>query len=303
MKTSSRNRTIVLEDSERRHFEIQMMNQENEREENQIFLGDALEVLARLPEKSVDLLVTDPPYNMTKFYNGRKFSRTNAKEYEEWLRSWISLLPRILKETASLYVCTEWQSSSSVEQVLRENFIVRNRITWEREKGRGAKENWKNVSEDIWFCTVSDNYAFNRDAVRLKRRVIAPYRDNFGEPKDWEEKNGVRYRETSPSNLWTDITVPFWSMPENTNHPTQKPEKLIAKLILASSNQGDLVLDPFSGSGTTPVVAQKLGRHFLGIEREKEYVMLALKRLKTAKREKSIQGFHDGCFWERNSGK
>ncbi|MDR1760473.1 MAG: hypothetical protein LBR60_08120 [Fibrobacter sp.] len=302
-KPSSRNRTVVLSDSERSIFENKLRERFADPQENAVIWGDALEVLKQLPDHSVDLVVTDPPYNMTKLYNGRKFAKTNAVEYETWLRSWVELLPRVLKETASVYVCTEWQSSGSVERVLREFFIVRNRITWEREKGRGAKENWKNASEDIWFCTVSDQFTFNLDAVRLKRKVIAPYRDKTGTPKDWNETEGEKFRETSPSNLWTDITVPFWSMSENTNHPTQKPEKLIAKLILASSNEHDLVLDPFAGSGTTPVTAFKLGRRFWGIEREKEYAMLALKRLNSAESDKSIQGFQDGVFWERNSGK
>jgi site-specific DNA-methyltransferase (adenine-specific) len=178
---------------------------------------------------------------------------------------------------------------------------VRNRITWEREKGRGAKKNWKNNTEDIWFCTVGDEYTFNVDAVKIKRRVIAPYRNQSGEPKDWNETENGNYRLTFPSNLWSDITVPFWSMPENTNHPTQKPEKLIAKLVLASSNLGDIVFDPFLGSGTSAVVAKKLGRRYGGIELNKEYCCWILKRLQLAESDTRIQGYADGVFWERNS--
>ena len=106
---------------------------------------------------------------------------------------------------------------------------------------------------------------------------------------------------THPSNVWTDITVPFWSMPENTDHPTQKPEKLIAKLILASSRAGDFVFDPFVGSGTTAVVARKLQRHFCGVDDNEEYLCWALKRLLRANQETDIQGYADGVFWERNS--
>jgi len=108
-------------------------------------------------------------------------------------------------------------------------------------------------------------------------------------------------RLTYPSNIWTDISVPFWSMSENTNHPTQKPEKLIAKLILASSNPDDLIFDPFVGSGTTAVTAKKLGRRFIGIEREKEYAALACKRLEMAEHNSSIQGFENGIFKARNT--
>ncbi len=152
-------------------------------------------------------------------------------------------------------MCCDWFSSDAVRRVLERHFIIRNRITWEREKGRGAKTNWKNCSEDIWFCTVSDDYYFNVEAVKMKRRVLAPYKLQ-GQPKDWMETEDGNYRLTHPSNLWTDISVPFWSMPENTDHPAQKPEKLMAKLILASSQPGDFVFDPFLGSGTTCVTAK-----------------------------------------------
>lgn len=207
----------------------------------------------------------------------------------------------MLKPTASVYICSDWSTSPAVYEVAAEHLVVRNRITWEREKGRGALSNWKNCSEDIWFCTVGEQYTFNLDAVKLKRRIIAPYRLHDGKPKGWYENIDGQYRFTSPSNLWTDITVPFWSMPENTDHPTQKPEKLMAKIVLASSNPGELVLDPFLGSGTTSVVAKKLGRHYVGIEIEEDYCLLAEKRLILANRSKTIQGYDGAVFLERNT--
>lgn len=200
-----------------------------------------------------------------------------------------------------MYICGDWLSSYSIFAVASKYFKIRNRITWEREKGRGAKSNWKNSSEDIWFCTLSDQYIFNVDQVKLKKQVIAPYRDHAGKPKDWDDNEDGKYRLTHPSNLWTDLTVPFWSMPENTDHPTQKPEKLLAKIILASSAEGDVVLDPFLGSGTTSVVAKKLNRRYVGIELDQTYCCLAEKRLALAETDCSIQGYHDQVFWERNS--
>ena len=179
-------------------------------------------------------------------------------------------------------------------------FQLRNRITWEREKGRGANKNWKNAAEDVWFFTNSDDYVFNLESVKTKRKVLAPYTEN-GLPKDWEKLEDGNFRLTAPSNLWTDLTVPFWSMPENTTHPTQKPEKLLAKIILASTNEKDLILDPFLGSGTTAVVAKKLNRRFVGIEADENYCLLAEKRLALAEADKKIQGFSDGVFWERNA--
>jgi len=254
-----------------------------------------------LPAGFVDLLILDPPYNLTKNYNGHIFRSREADDYIAWFGRILSSLLPLLRPKASLYVCSDWQTSNLVFPVLDKHLHVRNRITWEREKGRGAKTNWKNNTEDIWFCTVGDDYCFNVDEVKLKRRVIAPYRSDDGKPKDWEESKNGKYRLTHPSNLWSDITIPFWSMPENTDHPTQKPEKLIAKLVLASSNSGDFVFDPFLGSGTTAVVARKLNRRFCGIELNREYCCWAAKRLSRAEPDASIQGYADGVFWERNS--
>lgn len=262
---------------------------------------DIDDVLPFLPSRFVDLLILDPPYNLTKNYNGHVFRSREAEDYIAWFDRTLAGLLRLLRRTASLYVCSDWNTSNLIFPVLDKYLHVRNRITWEREKGRGAKANWKNNTEDIWFCTVGDEYSFNVDAVKLKRRVIAPYRTDDGKPKDWEESKIGNYRLTHPSNLWSDVTIPFWSMPENTDHPTQKPEKLIAKLVLASSNQDDFIFDPFVGSGTTAVVARKLGRRFCAIELNREYCCWAAKRLTQAETDPSIQGYSNGVFWERNS--
>lgn len=262
-------------------------------------LGDTFKVCPHLPEKSVDLIIADPPYNLRKTYGTTTFSKKKAEEYEDFTRKWLSAVKPLLKDNGSIYVCCDWESSLIIGRVLGEFFTVRNRITWQREKGRGAKANWKNGMEDIWFATNSDKYTFNLNAVKVRRRVLAPYRVE-GSPKDWEESSEGKYRDTCPSNFWDDITVPFWSMPENTAHPTQKPEKLIAKLILASSHKGDAVFDPFSGSGTTLTVAKKLGRHYLGIEKEKQYCIWTEYRLEKADENKEIQGLKNGIFLERN---
>ncbi|MEL6161561.1 MAG: site-specific DNA-methyltransferase [Cyanobacteria bacterium J06627_32] len=262
---------------------------------------DVFAALPHLPSQFVDLLIVDPPYNRKKDFNGVTFQARTCDAYQDWLNSWLPQLPRLLKPTASIYMCCDWQSSNAIYQIFAQHFQVRNRITWEREKGRGAKHNWKNASEDIWFGTVSDDYTFNVDAVKVQRRVRAPYRDRTGQPKDWAETQQGNFRATHPSNLWTDISIPFWSMPENTDHPTQKPEKLIAKMILASSHPGDVVFDPFLGSGTTSVVAKKLGRRYVGIEREQLYCCWAQKRLALAAQDGAIQGYTDGYFWERNT--
>lgn len=260
-----------------------------------------MDVIRWLPNGFVDLLILDPPYNLTKRFNRQINRQRSLSEYSQWFESWLAPLVKVLKPSASIYLCGDWRMSSVLQTLASQFFTLRNRITWEREKGRGARHNWKNCSEDIWFCTVSDHYYFDADAVKLKRRVMAPYTDRNGKPKDWDQTRSGNFRLTAPSNLWTDITVPFWSMPENTDHPTQKPEKLIAKLILASCPEGGVVLDPFVGSGTTSVVAKKLNRQYVGIEIDPYYACLAEKRLDRATSDRHIQGYADQLFWERNS--
>lgn len=300
-----RNRTLTVSENEKSILIGKTISLErpstHEEIENKLIHQDLFSCIDFLPDSFIDLLIADPPYNLNKQFGNNKFSKICSDSYEQWLDSWVAKIYRCLKNNASIYVCCDWQSSKSVQVVLEKHFIVRNRITWEREKGRGAAANWKNCSEDIWFCTVSKDYFFDVEAVKLKRKVIAPYRDNNGAPKDWQEDSNGNYRLTHPSNLWTDISIPFWSMPENTDHPTQKPEKLIAKLILASSRPNDFVFDPFFGSGTACVAAKKLGRRFSGVEQESEYCQMAIKRLIRAESDNTIQGYHNGYFWERNS--
>jgi site-specific DNA-methyltransferase (adenine-specific) len=268
---------------------------------NRTIVGNCFDAFEALPEANVDLLILDPPYNLTKKFGDNMFSRMPVPDYTGWLRRLFVSVTPLLKPTATVYICGDWLTSASIFAAASECFIVRNRITWEREKGRGALANWKHASEDIWFCTVSDCFTFNVDAVKLRRLVTAPYRDAAGRPKDWLETDGGNFRDTHPSNLWTDVTVPFWSMPENTDHPTQKSEKLIARLVLASSNPGDVVFDPFLGSGTSSVVARKLGRRYCGIEIDERYALLAEKRLLLAETDRTIQGYRDRVFWERNT--
>ncbi len=301
---SPRNRTIDMTAEEGAEYLERCIRPDlplrEEELRNRTVFGDSFEVLPLLPAKCVDLLIADPPYNLEKTYGSSSFHRMKEEEYEAFTNAWLDAVTPALKEDASIYVCCDWSTSLLIGPILKRRFCLRSRITWQREKGRGAKRNWKNGMEDIWFATVSDKYTFHVDAVRQRRRILAPYREN-GEPKDWEETGEGRFRDSCPSNFWDDITVPYWSMPENTAHPAQKPEKLLAKLILASSDPGDLVLDPFLGSGSTSVAAAKLGRDYLGIEQEAQYCAWAEKRLEQARKDPSIQGYEDGVFWERNT--
>lgn len=302
---ASRNRTLTVSDEERESLMNNIISK-NDLITGQSFLdrtinGDTMEILPLLPDESADLIIIDPPYNLTKNFHGNTFAARTQQEYIDYLQQWLPKVVKKLKKDGSLYLCGDWRCTAAMQQVLSQNLFILNRITWQREKGRGALSNWKNSMEDIWFAVKDpNNYFFNVEAVKMRRQVIAPYRVN-GKPKDWEETESGNFRMTYPSNFWDDISVPFWSMPENTDHPTQKPEKLIAKLILASSKEGDIVFDPFIGSGTTSVVAKKLGRHYCGIEQNTEYCCWAEKRLLLAETDHSIQGYKDGVFWERNT--
>lgn len=302
---AGRNRTITISNEERERLKekvITLNDVVSTGSTTDVTINaNLLDALPLLPDEFADLIIIDPPYNLNKNFNGNKFSARSQNAYLDFLESWFPQVCRKLKPTGSLYLCGDWKCTSALQTVMERELTVLNRITWQREKGRGAKANWKNGMEDIWFGVKnSEDYYFNVEAVKQKRRVIAPYRQD-GQPKDWEEGEEGNFRLTYPSNFWDDISIPFWSMPENTDHPTQKPEKLYAKLILASSRPGEIVFDPFLGSGTASVTAKKLGRHWCGIEMNEEYCLLAEKRLELADTDKSIQGYSDGVFWERNT--
>lgn len=315
MKTKNRaknNRTLTLSEEEINQFSGNIVSVQNLKDNflqnnndfisNKTIHGELLEALPYIPNEFADLIIIDPPYNLSKNFNGYKFQARSNEEFEIYLESWFSEVVKKLKPNGSLYLCGDWKCTANLQKVLEKHLVILNRITWQREKGRGATSNWKNSMEDIWFAVKNPkDYYFDVEAVKQKRRVIAPYKEN-GKPKDWISESEGNFRLTYPSNFWDDISVPFWSMPENTDHPTQKPEKLYAKLILASSKPGDIVFDPFLGSGTASVVAKKLGRNYCGIEMNNEYCLFAEKRLYLAETEKSIQGYKDGVFWERNSG-
>ncbi len=248
-----------------------------------------------LDDSSVDLVFTDPPYFITS--NDWDKQWKNKEEYINWSREWIQLAYNKLKPNGSIYVCISWHYSGYIQQLLEEvGFHIKNRITWKRDKGRGSKTNFKNIHEDIWFCTKSKkDYCFNIDDIMVKKKVIAPYRDKDGNPKDWFiDENFEKIRYTHPGNLWDEFCVPYWSMhevrsyakskrePNNKfqKHPTQKPKSLIKKCILASSNQNDIILDLFGGSGSTAIAAKELKRDYILFETNTEYINITETRLK-----------------------
>lgn len=264
-----------------------------------LYQKDCLESKLLIKEKSVDLFFLDPPYFIRSM--SWDSSWDSNEDYYAWCKEWISLCYSQLKEKGSAYICCQWQHSGSLQKILEDSgFFVQNRITWKRDKGRGAKTNFKQMHEDIWFVTKSKNdYTFNIDDVKIKKKVIAPYRDEKGNPKDWwiDEESGEKTRLTFPGNLWDDFVVPFWSCkevrsyafskksPENVleKHPTQKPKDLVKRCILASSREGDLIVDYFGGSGTTLLAAKELNRNCIIFEKEDSYISAIETRLKNEK--------------------
>lgn len=301
---ASMNRTITLTEEERYTYKDYISNK-FKLNENSVICGDFFEINSQIPDKYVDLILIDPPYNITKKYGENTFKAMSDDEYFNYVLKIFKHCLRVLKDNGTMYVCGDWKTSYIQRKALeylenQEMCDVINRITWSRDKGRGANNNWKNNIEDIYMVVKDkNNYTFNIDAVKMKKTVLAPYKDKNGNNKDWQDDGEGAYRMTCPSNIWFDITVPFWSMAENTDHPTQKSEKLYAKLILASSNKNDIVYEPFAGVFTGCVTAQKLERNWFGVEYENEYCLLGQKRLCLAKINNTIQGYEDGVFRDK----
>ena len=301
---ASMNRTITLSDDERKTYQ-DYISDHFELNENSVICGDFAKINNQIPDEYFDLILLDPPYNLTKKYGETIFKSMSDAEYIEYILFILKECLKKLKPSGTMYVCGDWKTSylqrKALEHCEDEMLCdVINRITWSRDKGRGSEKNWKNNIEDIYMVVKSkDQYTFNINDVKIRKTVLATYRDKNGKNKDWEETEEGKFRMTCPSNIWFDITVPFWSMAENTDHPTQKSEKLYAKLILASSNKGDNIYEPFAGVFTGCVTAAKLGRNWVGVEFENEYCLLGQKRLVLAEINKNIQGYENGIFRDK----
>jgi len=185
-KRAPRNRTITLDDAEHDRLRCQLVAGPDvgKGTVDATLIGDCFDVAARLTPASVDMLFLDPPYNLNKRFGERSFTKKPVEQYTEWLAGVLDTFIPTVKPDGTVYICGDWHTSASIFAAASERLNVRNRITWEREKGRGAKTTWKNSSEDIRFCTVGDSYTFNVDQVKVRRKVIAPYRNGDGTPKD-----------------------------------------------------------------------------------------------------------------------
>jgi len=241
-----------------------------------IYHGDALMVLTKIPDASVDLIFVDPPYNIGKNFAGKKDKWRTDNEYLEWSYRWIDQCIDKLKPSGSLYLMTSTQFMPYFDIHVRDRVTILSRIIWSYDSsGVQAKNYFGSMYEPILYCVKDkNNYTFNANDILVEaktgaKRKLIDYRKNPPQPYKSEKV---------PGNVW-DFARVRYRMEEYENHPTQKPVSLLERIIKASSNEGDVVLDPFCGTFTTCFVAQKLNRHFIGIEIQEDYFKIGLRRL------------------------
>jgi len=239
--------------------------------------GDSLKALAEyVPDRSVDLIFADPPYNIGKNFNGRKDLWPSDADYLAWCYQWLELCIQKLKSTGSLYVMTATQNMPHFDIFLRERLVILSRIVWAYDSsGVQSRKYFGSLYEPILFCVKdNNNYTFNSGDILVEARTGATRK-----LIDYRKSTPAVYNSKKvPGNVWQIPRVRY-RMDEYEKHPTQKPMALLERIILASSNKGDVVLDPFSGTFTTSAVAKNLGRNSIGIEIDEEYMKIGLRRL------------------------
>ncbi len=248
-----------------------------ENKDHKIFFGDAIAVLSNgIPDKSVDLIFTDPPYNIGKSFNGRKEKWESEEAYLAWCYKWLDLCLSKLKDHGSFYLMAATQNMPFFDLYLRDRLDILSRIVWHYDSsGVQARSYYGSLYEPILFGVKDkNNYTFNADNILVEAKTGAQRR-----LIDYRKSEPAIYNTKKiPGNVWEFPRVRY-RMEEYENHPTQKPTALLERIILASSNPGEVVLDPFSGTFTTSFVAENLSRKSLGVEIEEEYVKIGLRRL------------------------
>jgi adenine-specific DNA-methyltransferase len=242
-----------------------------------IFNGDCLEVMRdTVPDDSVELIFADPPYNIGKSFGGFKDKWPSDEDYAEWCYGWLALCLRKLSRKGSMYVMTSTQAVPYLDLWLRKRCTVLSRIVWHYDSsGVQARRYYGSMYEPILFCAKDPkSYTFNSESIEVEARTGA-----VRKLIDYRKATPAPYKTTKiPGNVWYFARVRY-RMDEYEEHPSQKPEALLDRIIKASSNPGDLVLDPFAGTFTTCAVAQRLGRKSIGIEQERGYFKIGARRL------------------------
>ena len=244
--------------------------------EHQIFHGDAIEALNMIEDGSIDLIFADPPYNIGKDFAGVKDKWKTDEDYLNWCYQWLELCIKKLKPNGAFYVMTSTQFMPYFDIFIRKHMTILSRIVWSYDSsGVQAKKYFGSMYEPILYCVKDKNhYTFNSDDILVEAktgstRKLIDYRKDPPQPYNTKK---------IPGNVW-DFPRVRYRMDEYENHPTQKPIALLERIVLASSNIGDTVLDPFSGTFTTGYVAKLLKRKSISIEIQEEYVKIGLRRL------------------------
>ena len=241
-----------------------------ETENGILYNGDCLEVMKKFPKESIDLVLTDPPYNI----NIDKWDIIN--NYLEWFNNLCIEWKRLLKNDGSIYSFSGYTYGAELKLIFFKHFIYRNWIIWYRA-GRGNYPNYTNAYEFIFFGSKSKKYKFNK----MKEKTYMKHKYGFKNIKEYKDERGW-YRYRNLTNIWNIPSI-VGNNPIKTKHKSQKPEKLIEIPIKCSSNENNIILDSFLGSGTTAVACKKLNRRWIGIEINKEYCEIAKKRIENEK--------------------
>lgn len=241
-----------------------------------VFHADCLQALDSVDDNSVDLIFADPPYNIGKQFG--EFSDTWPSDtcYAEWCYSWLEKCIQKLSDKGSMYIMTSTQAMPYLDLWLRERLTILSRIIWSYDSsGVQARRYYGSLYEPIIFAVKNPKaYIFNASDIEVEAKTGA-----VRQLIDYRKAVPTPYKTTKiPGNVWEFPRVRY-RMPEYEDHPTQKPEALLERVIKASSNPGDTILDPFGGTFTTAAVAQRLGRKAISIERELQYVGIGLRRL------------------------
>lgn len=245
-------------------------------DDHAIYSGSCLDVLPSIPDHSIDLLFADPPYNIGKKFGTFADVWPSDNAYAEWCFSWLSLCLAKLSSRGSLYVMTSTQAMPYLDVWLRDRINILSRLVWHYDSsGVQAKRYFGSLYEPILYG-VNDlkDYVFNASDIEVEARTGA-----VRKLIDYRKETPTPYKTTKiPGNAWYFPRVRY-RMDEYEDHPSQKPEALLERIIKASSNPGDIILDPFAGTFTTCAVAQRLGRRSIGIEMQEAYVAIGARRL------------------------
>jgi len=243
---------------------------------NQIILGDCLEIMKQIPDNSVDMTFCDPPYNLKKSYEHYEDDK-ETRDYLAWCREWLHEMVRITRPTGSIFVINIPKWMTYFASYLNEKAYFKHWIAWDAMGAPLGKTLLPNHYGILWYVKSKDFKFYDMRGPHLRCRVCKELLADYGGKKDLIHPFG-----TLVSDIWTDIHR-YKHNVRRDEHPCQLPVHLLERLILMTTDEGDIVLDPMVGTGTTCVAAKRLGRRYIGIDVDQKYVEMASKNVKRAK--------------------